>query len=123
MNRFQTKASKNPSAPYGKFSVINTNGETLGERFVCATDTEEKADLVASALNLRKQLFEVIEAFKQMEEARRKVLDPNNRAAMAWNSPEQKELERLKDEFMKAVRRSEYDDIFDAYADEVYRWS
>ena len=65
---------------------------------------------------------EITDAYNKMEEARKKVYDPNNRAAAVWNSPEQKELEATKDEFMKAVRESEYWDLFDAYADEVYRW-
>jgi hypothetical protein len=47
--RYQTIKNKT-STPF-KFSVIDTDGKTLGDRFVCVTDTETKADFVASALN------------------------------------------------------------------------
>ena len=49
--RYQTKLNKQTSWPFAKFSVIDTTGKTLGERSVCFTDTEQKADQVASALN------------------------------------------------------------------------
>jgi len=48
--RFQVKRTKSTYPP-AKFAVIDTTGKTLGERFVCTTDTIEKADIVASALN------------------------------------------------------------------------
>jgi hypothetical protein len=48
--RYQTKRNET-IVPYAKFTVVDTTGTTLGARFICATDTEKRADLVASALN------------------------------------------------------------------------
>ena len=48
--RYQTKQNQSTHPPT-RFSVIDTTGKTLGERSVCFTDTEKKADQVASALN------------------------------------------------------------------------
>lgn len=50
MNRYQVVKNKSTHPPT-RFSVVDTEGTTLGERYICATDTEQKANQVASALN------------------------------------------------------------------------
>lgn len=37
--------------PGARFSIVDTEGRTLGDRFIATTDTEAKADHVASAMN------------------------------------------------------------------------
>lgn len=49
-NRYQTVKNMS-SYSLTRFSVIDTEGTTLGERHVCTTDTEQKANQVSSALN------------------------------------------------------------------------
>lgn len=48
--RYQTNKNKSTHPPT-RFSINDTHGKTLGERFVCCTDTEQKADMIAHALN------------------------------------------------------------------------
>jgi hypothetical protein len=47
----QTESSIGSIQPFARYQVIDTHGSTLGERFVAASDTELKADLIAHALN------------------------------------------------------------------------
>lgn len=49
--RFQSMENTSYAPPYARFSVTDTEETTLGTRFICTTDTEEKADQVANALN------------------------------------------------------------------------
>jgi hypothetical protein len=49
--RYQTAENEQERWPFAKFSVNDTEGKTLGERFICATDSEKKADQIAGALN------------------------------------------------------------------------
>lgn len=48
--RYQTKENKT-TVPFARFSIVDTEGTTQGQRFIATTDTERKADHVASALN------------------------------------------------------------------------
>lgn len=46
--RFQTHENKNE---FFKWSVVDTEGKTLGERFMCGTREEIDATRIANALN------------------------------------------------------------------------
>lgn len=74
--RYEAKTSQRRTYPL-KHDIIDTIGKTLGERFIAVTDTKEKADLVANALNQfetsaamdkKEVLGQVLEVQKQLAE-------------------------------------------------------
>lgn len=64
---------------------------------------------------------EILKAYKEYQEAYRKVWDRGNPKAGRWDSQERKDLDKAEDNFTAAVRDSEYSEVFERYADIQYR--
>lgn len=63
---------------------------------------------------------EILKAYNEYEEAVQFFWSQNNRDK-TWNGQPRKKLETARENFINAVKNSDVRDMFDSYADEVYR--